>query len=71
MFTVSALLTLFILLCIVGLILWGIGQIPGIPPVVKTVIYVVVGVLLLLWLLNAVGGGLHLSYRCGLHLSYR
>ena len=63
MFTVSALLTLFILLCIVGLILWGIGQIPGIPPVVKTVIYVVVGVLLLLWLLNAVGGGLHLSYR--------
>ena len=63
MFTVSALLTLFILLCIVGLILWGIGQIPGIPPVVKTVIYVVVGVLLLLWLLNAVGGGLNLSYR--------
>jgi len=53
---ISTLLTFFIVLCIVGLILWGIGQIPGLPPVVKTVIYVVVGVILLLWLLNAVTG---------------
>lgn len=53
---ISTLLTFFIFLCIVGLILWGIGQIPGLPPVVKTVIYVVVGVILLLWLLSAVTG---------------
>lgn len=53
---VSTLLTFFIVLCIIGLILWGIGQIPGLPPIVKTVIYVVIGVVLLLWLLNMVGG---------------
>lgn len=53
---IYTLLYFFIILCIVGLILWGIGQIPGLPSVVKTVIYVVVGVLLLLWLLSAVGG---------------
>jgi len=54
---ISTLLTFFIVLCIVGLILWGVGQIPGLPPVVKVVIYVVIGVVLLLWLLNMVGGG--------------
>jgi Flp pilus assembly protein TadB len=54
---ISTLLTFFIVLCIVGLVLWGVGQIPGIPPIVKTVIYIVVGVLLLLWLLQAVQGG--------------
>jgi hypothetical protein len=57
MFTIHTLLTLFIVLCIVGLIIWGISQIPGIPPIIKTVIYVIVGVGLLLALLNAVGGG--------------
>lgn len=53
----TLLLVAFIVLCIVGLILWGIAQIPGIPPVVKTVVYVVVGVVLLLWLLSYVQGG--------------
>jgi len=59
---ISLLLTFFIVLCIVGLILWGVGQIPGIPSIVKTVIYIVVGVILLLWLLQYVQGG-HLSLR--------
>ena len=54
---VHSLLVLFVVLCIVGLIVWGIGQIPGIPPIVKTVIYVVVGVLLLLYVLQMLGGG--------------
>lgn len=54
---ITTLLTLFIFLCIVGIIIWGVGQIPGIPPVVKTVIYVVAAVLLLLWMLQAVQGG--------------
>jgi hypothetical protein len=61
---ISTLLTFFIVLCIIGLILWGIGQIPGLPPVVKTVIYVVIGVVLLLWLLNMVSGG---SFNLPLH----
>jgi hypothetical protein len=53
---VHTLLVFLILVAIVGLILWGVGQIPGIPPVVKTIAYVVVGVILLLWLLDMVGG---------------
>lgn len=53
---IHTLLYLFIVLCIVGLILWAVGQIPGIPPIIKTVVYVIVGVLILLWLLNYVGG---------------
>jgi hypothetical protein len=54
---ISMLLTAFIVLCIVGVILWGINQIPNIPPIIKTVIYVVVAVIFLVWLLNLVGGG--------------
>jgi len=53
---IHGLLYLFIVLCIVGVILWGISQIPGIPGIVKTVIYVVVAVILLLWCLQYVGG---------------
>jgi hypothetical protein len=51
---ITLLLSALILLAIVGLILWGVGQIPGIPGVVKTVIYIVVGVVLLLLVLQAV-----------------
>ncbi len=54
---ISTLLYVFIVLCIVGLICWGIAQIPGIPPMVKTVVYVIVGVILLLWCLQFVGEG--------------
>lgn len=46
---IGLLLQLLIVLAIVGLILWGIGQLPGIPQPVKIIIYVVVGVILLLW----------------------
>ena len=59
---ISTLLTIFIVLCILGLILWGLRQIPGLPPMVVTVIIVIVGVIVLLWLLSMVsGGGIHLS----------
>lgn len=54
---ITTLLAVFIALCIVGLILWGIQQIPGVPPIVKVVVYVIVGVILLLWLLQYVQGG--------------
>ena len=61
---ITTLLTAFIALCIVGLILWGINQIPGIPQIVKVVIYVIIGVVLLLWLLQYVqGGGAHITLR--------
>ena len=54
---ITTLLAAFIVLCIVGLILWGVNQIPGIPQILKVVIYVIVGVILLLWLLQMVQGG--------------
>jgi preprotein translocase subunit SecE len=62
---ISTLLYVFIVLCIVGLILWGLQQIPGIPPIVKVVAYVIIGVVLLLWCLNYVGGpgGHSLNFR--------
>ena len=57
---IGVLLTIFIVLCIVGVILWGIQQIPGIPPIVKTVVIVIVAVILLVWALSLVqGGGVH------------
>ena len=53
---IHLLLLAFIVLCIVGVLLWGVGQIPGIPPIVKTVVYVIVAIVLLLWLLSFVDG---------------
>ena len=57
---IATLLVFFIVLCIIGLVLWGINQIPGIPQIVKVVIYVVIGVICLLWLLQYVQGS-HIS----------
>ena len=54
---ITLLITALIVLCIAGLLLWGVQQIPGIPQIVKVVISIIVGVILLLWLLNAVQGG--------------
>lgn len=59
---ITTLLVAFIVLCIVGLILWGVNQIPGIPQIIKVVLYVIVGVILLLWLLQYVQGA-HISLR--------
>jgi hypothetical protein len=59
----TTLLLFFILLCVVGLIAWGINQIPGIPQIVKVVVYVIIGVFILMWLYNYVaGGGVNLSF---------
>jgi hypothetical protein len=63
---IALLLTFFIVLCIVGVILWGVNQIPGIPPVVKVVVYVLVAVVLLVVCLNYVQGG---GLGSGMHLS--
>ena len=58
---ITFLLTALIVLAIIGLILWGINQIPGIPQIVKVIVYVIIGVVLLLWLLHFVQGGHSLS----------
>lgn len=47
---IPQLIQIFIYLAIVGLILWGISKITGIPEIIKVVIYVVVGVVLLVWI---------------------
>ena len=54
---IHLLIVALIVFAIVGLLLWGMEQIPGIPPIVKTIIYVIVGIILLLWLLNLVDSG--------------
>jgi Flp pilus assembly protein TadB len=54
---ITTLLVAFIVLCIIGLILWGVNQIPGVPQIIKVAIYVIVGVILLLWLLQYVQAG--------------
>jgi hypothetical protein len=60
---IHTLLVFLILVAIVGLLLWGVGQIPGIPPIVKTIAYVVVGVILLLYLMEVLGGGMPASLK--------
>jgi hypothetical protein len=60
---IHTLLVFLILVAIVGLILWGVSQIPGIPPIVKTIAYVVVGVILLLYLMEVLGGGMPASLK--------
>lgn len=58
---IHLLLVLVIVLAVVGLLLWGINQLT-LPPNVKVVIQVVVGVILLLWILSMVnGGGFHIG----------
>jgi hypothetical protein len=54
---IHLLIVFFIVLCIVGVLLWGISQIPNIPQIVKVVVYVIIAIILLLWLLNFVNSG--------------
>lgn len=58
---IESLLVALILMAIVGLIGWGIATLIPFPPQVKTVLYVVIGVVCLLILLKALTGGLHLA----------
>lgn len=53
---VSSLLVALILIAIVALVIWGINAILPVPPQVKTVIYVVGGVVMLLILLQVFTG---------------
>ena len=53
---ISTLLTLFIILAIGALLWWGVSQLP-LPPVVKTVLTVVFGLVLLLAIYHVFASG--------------
>jgi hypothetical protein len=54
---ISSLIGLFIILCVFAVLYWGMTQLP-LPPVVKTVIIVVMALVMLLFIYNMfVGGG--------------
>jgi heme A synthase len=58
-----ALILLFILVAAFALIYWGMTALP-LPPVVRTVIIVVMGLIALIFIYNAfAGGGLNFSLR--------
>jgi intracellular septation protein A len=59
----NSLILLFIIVAAFALVYWGMSQLP-LPPVVRTVIIVVMGLIALVFIYNMfVGGGLHLSLR--------
>lgn len=43
-------------LLIVGVLLWGLNQLPGIDPTLKTIIRVIIIVILLIWLIYFIAG---------------
>lgn len=53
---VTTLLTLFIILAVAALLWWGMNQLP-LPPVVKTVLTVIFGVVILILIYNMFVGG--------------
>jgi len=50
-----SIISILITLCIIGVILWGVQQIP-MDPTIKRIIVVVAIVLVLLWLLTSLSG---------------
>ena len=52
--TLNTLLYIFLALCVVGVLWWGIQQIP-LPPIVKTVLTVVLTLAILFWCFNLLG----------------
>lgn len=50
-------LILVVILCLVGWIAQVVATQAGAPPVVRTIIWVVIAVILLIWLLNLFAGG--------------
>ena len=54
---IHPLVYLLIARAIVGVILWGIQRIPGLPPIISVVITVVVVVIALVWLLEQFQAG--------------
>jgi hypothetical protein len=60
---IHTLIGLFIILCVFALLYWGMTQLP-LPPVIRTVIIVIMGLIALLFIWNMfAGGSLGLSFR--------
>jgi protein-S-isoprenylcysteine O-methyltransferase Ste14 len=61
---IGTLISLFVILCVFALLYWGMTQLP-LPPVIRTVVIVIMGLiaLLFIWNMFAGGGGFHLSVR--------
>lgn len=49
-----SIIAILVVLIIVGVVLWGVGQLP-LDPMIKTIIRVVAVIFVLLWLLQAFG----------------
>ncbi len=56
-------LTLVVVVLVFCLLWWAIGLIPGGPPFLKNVLYILLIVVAVVWLLNLVGVGPSLSLR--------
>lgn len=52
---IGLLIQIFVILLVVGLFLWGIAQIPGIPAPIIMVARVIAVIIVCLWLLQASG----------------
>jgi heme A synthase len=59
---IHTLIGLFIILCVFALLYWGMTQLP-LPPVIRTVIIVVMGLIALLAIWNMFVGSMGLSLR--------
>lgn len=53
---ISSLIVLFIILCVFAVLYWGMTQLP-LPPVVRTVVIVVMALVMLLFIYNMFAGG--------------
>jgi hypothetical protein len=52
---ISLLITLIIICVVAGIAYWILTQIPGIPPIVPNLVWVVVALIILVWLLQNLG----------------
>ncbi len=58
---IGTLIGFFIILCVFALLYWGMTQLP-LPPVIKTVIIVIMGLIALFFIWNTfAGGSLHMG----------
>lgn len=57
MFFLLNFLILVLILCLVGWVATVIAGQMGAPPMVRTVIWAVIAIILLIWLVNLIGGG--------------
>lgn len=55
---ISLLISFIVLLLAAGIVYWIITQIPGVPPFLPKLVWIVVALIVLLWLVQSFGGSL-------------